>query len=469
LNLEKRKDVLDSKETGEWKIKLNGEGQKKFTLKTTPAQTLVIGFAAVIMIGAILLTLPAAVRPGESVNFLTSLFTATSAVCVTGLVVVDTGTHWTTFGHIIILALIQVGGLGFMTMATFLYLLLGRRIGLKQRLIIQESLNYTSLAGIVRLAKYVLFFTFITEIFFAAILSIRWSYDMGWQKGLWFGLFHAVSAFNNAGFDLFGEFRSLTAYAGDATVTLCITTLIILGGIGFSVIVDIVRRLKESRHLALHTKLVLSVSGLLILFGTIFIYFLEYDNTLRGLSPLGKVLASYFQAVSPRTAGYNTLDIGALHAATQFLIVILMFIGASPGSTGGGIKTTTFGALAISVWCMIRGKEDTEILRRRIGKDQVYKSLAILLMATGLVTTVTLLLSITEKADFLAILFETTSAFGTVGLTMGITPDLTAFGRILIIITMFLGRLGPLTLAFALTTAKRKTRLRYPEEKIMVG
>jgi trk system potassium uptake protein TrkH len=460
---------LDRAETGEWKITLNVEKQKKFTLRTTPAQTLVIGFAALIMFGAILLTLPIAVQPGKEINFLTSLFTATSAVCVTGLVVVDTGTHWTTFGHIVILSLIQVGGLGFMTMATFLYLLLGRRIGLKQRLTIQESLNQTNLAGIVRLAKYVLFFTFVSELAFAAILSIRWSYDLGWQKGLWFGLFHAVSSFNNAGFDLFGGFKSLTDYAGDATVTICITTLIILGGIGFSVIVDIVRRLKEPGHLALHSKMVLAVTGLLIFFGTIFIYLLEYDNTLRNLSPLGKVLASYFQAVSPRTAGYNTLDIGALYSATQFLIVILMFIGASPGSTGGGIKTTTFGSLAISIWCMIRGKEDAEVFHRRIGKDQIYKSLAILLMATGLVTVVTMLLSITEKADFLVILFETISAFGTVGLTMGITPELTPPGRILIIMTMFLGRLGPLTLAFALSRAKRKAHLRFPEEKIMVG
>lgn len=446
-----------------------GGGKRKFMLRATPAQILVLGFAAIIFLGAILLTLPMAVQPGKDTNFLTSLFTATSAVCVTGLVLVDTGTHWTTFGHIVILTLIQIGGLGFMTMATFFYLLLGRRIGLKQRLIIQESMNYTSLAGIVRLARYVLFFTFVTELSFAAILSLRWSYDLGWQKGLWFGLFHSISSFNNAGFDLFGEFQSLTAYAGDATVTLCITTLIILGGIGFSVIVDIVKHFKESGRLQLHTKLVLSVSGFLILAGTIIIYLLEYDNTLQGLSPLGKVLASYFQAVTPRTAGYNTLDMGALHSATQFLIVILMFIGASPGSTGGGIKTTTFGSLAVSVWCMIKGKENTEIFQRRIGQEQIYKSLAILLLAGGLVTIVTLLLTITEKADFLALLFETTSAFGTVGLTMNFTPHLTIFGRILIIMTMFLGRLGPLTLAFAMARAKQKTRLRYPEEKIMVG
>lgn len=444
-------------------------GQKKFMVRTTPAQTLVIGFAAIIFFGAILLTLPVSVQPGREINFLTSLFTATSAVCVTGLVVVDTATHWTTFGHIVILTLIQVGGLGFMTMATFLYLVLGRRIGLKQRLIIQESLNQTNVAGIVRLARYVLFFTFIVEFSFAAILALRWSVDLGWQKGLWFGLFHSVSSFNNAGFDLFGNFKSLTDYAGDATVTLCITTLIILGGIGFSVIVDLVRRLKEPGHLSLHTKMVLSVTGLLILFGTVIIFLLEYDNTLQNLSPLGKVLASYFQAVTPRTAGYNTLDMGALHSATQFFIIILMFIGASPGSTGGGIKTTTFGTLAISVWSMIRGKAEPDVFERRIGQGLVFKSLAIMFIASSLVVIVSLLLSITEKADFLTLLFETTSAFGTVGLTMGVTPKLTSLGRILIIITMFLGRVGPLTLAFALSRARQKAHMRYPEEKILVG
>jgi len=450
--------------------KLTGNGdQKRFTVRTTPAQTLVIGFAAIILFGAVLLTLPVSVQPDREVSFLTSLFTATSAVCVTGLVVVDTGTHWTTFGHIVILALIQVGGLGFMTMATFLYLVLGRRIGLKQRLMIQESLNQTNLAGIVRLARYVLLFTFAVEISFAVILALRWSVELGWRKGMWFGLFHSVSSFNNAGFDLFGNFKSLTDYNGDAIVTLCITTLIIIGGIGFSVIMDLVRRLKERGHLSLHTKMVLTVTGLLIFCGTVIIFLLEYDNTLQNLNPLGKVLASYFQAVTPRTAGYNTLDIGALHSATQFFIVILMFIGASPGSTGGGIKTTTFGALVISVWSMIKGKAEAEVFERRVGQDLVFKSLAIMFIASLLVVVVTLLLSITEKADFLTLLFETTSAFGTVGLSMGVTPKLTSMGRILIIITMFLGRVGPLTLAFALSRSKLKSHLRYPEEKILVG
>lgn len=446
-----------------------GERRKIIALRATPAQVLVIGFAAVILTGAALLTLPVAVQPGKEINFLASLFTATSAVCVTGLIVVDTGTHWTTFGHVVILSLIQVGGLGFMTMATFFAMLLGRRIGLRQRLIMQQSLNQTDVAGIVRLAKYVLILTVIIEMAFALILAVRWSFDLGWQKGLWFGFFHSISAFNNAGFDLFGNFKSMTGYVEDVTVTLCITTLIILGGIGFSVMVDVLRHFRKPVRLSLHTKMTLSITGLLIFAGTILVFLLEYNNTLQDLSPLGKALAAYFQAVTPRTAGINTLDLGALRAATQFLIIILMFIGASPGSTGGGIKTTTFGTLVVSVWSMARGKEDAEIFRRRIGREQIYKSVVILLLATLLVVVVTLLLSITENADFLAVLFETTSAFGTVGLTMGLTPNLTTAGRILIILTMFLGRVGPLTVAFAISRQKRKSSLRYPEENIIVG
>jgi len=448
---------------------LNGGHYKKFIVNATPPQVLVAGFATVILIGALLLSLPASVRPGQDGSFLTALFTSTSAVCVTGLVVVDTAANWTVFGHIVILLLIQVGGLGFMTMATFFALLLGRRIGLRQRLLIQEALNQTDVAGIVRLAKYVLVFTFLSEFLFAAILAVRWSLEMGWEKGVWYGLFHAVSAFNNAGFDLFGDFRSLTGYAGDITVTLCITTLIILGGIGFSVIVDVSRHLKEPIRLSLHTKLTLLMTALLLAAGTLLILILEANNSLKALSPLGKILAAYFQSVTPRTAGYNTMDMGALREATQFLIVILMFIGASPGSTGGGIKTTTLGTLAVAIASMARGKEDAEIFRRRIGQDQIYKAVAILLLATTLVVAVSLILTMTEKADFLTIVFEATSAFGTVGLTMGLTPKLTEAGRVLIILTMFLGRVGPLTVAFALAQNRRKKGARYPEEKIVVG
>ncbi|MCL6634904.1 MAG: TrkH family potassium uptake protein [Peptococcaceae bacterium] len=412
--------------------------------------------------------MPFALQPGARPDFLTALFTATSAVCVTGLVVVDTGTHWSLAGQIIILVLIQVGGLGFMTMATLFSILMGRRINLRERLLIKEALNQINVEGVVRLARYVLFFTFGTELLFALVLGVRWAADLGWWRGMWFGLFHAVSAFNNAGFDLFGGFKSLTGYAEDAVVTLSITTLIILGGIGFSVIADIYRT-RKWRKLSLHSKLVLLVTAILLVAGMVLILLLEWSNTLAGLSPAGKFLAAWFQSVTPRTAGYNTLDIAALHGSTQFLLIVLMFIGASPGSTGGGIKTATFGVLSLAVLSQVAGREDAEIFGRRIPKIQIYKSLAIMFMAVALVMTIAFLLEITEEADFLKVLFETVSAFGTVGLTMGLTPELTTAGRLLIITTMFLGRLGPLTVAFALAQRRKRALIRFPEENIIVG
>ncbi len=448
----------------------NGDVPRRFVLRFSPPQVLVFGFLSLIFTGAILLTLPAAVKPGQQVNFLTSLFTATSAVCVTGLTVVDTAGHWSTFGQAVILSLIQVGGLGFMTMATFFAMLLGRRIGLRQRLIMQESLNQTNVAGIVRLAKYVLIFTFSVEMFFAAVLAVRWSADLGWQKSIWYGIFHAVSAFNNAGFDLFGNYRSLTGYVEDVTVNTCVTALIILGGLGFSVVVELIQYFKGTRrYLTLHTKLVLLVTGFLIIGGTALIFALEKQNALLNLSTKGKFLASFFQAVTPRTAGFNTLDIAYLRPATQFLLILLMFVGASPGSTGGGVKTTTLGILAAFVWSFARGRADVEVFRRRLAREQIYKAVTIICISLLLVVTVSFLLSITESASFLAVLFETVSAFGTVGLSTGLTPQLSVPGRILIAATMFLGRVGPLTVAFAAAQVRSRASLRYPEEKIMVG
>ncbi|MGB9803710.1 TrkH family potassium uptake protein [Desulfofundulus sp.] len=434
----------------------------------TPPQVLVLGFAAVILAGALLLMLPVSSRSGRVTDFLTALFTATSAVCVTGLVVVDTGTYWSSFGQAVILTLIQVGGLGFMSMATLFFILMGRRIGLKERLIIQESLNQLRVAGVVRLVRAVVLFTFLTEGIFASILSLRFYFDYGFPRCLWLGVFHAVSAFNNAGFDLMGGFRSLTGYVSDPVVTLSITSLIILGGLGFAVVMELYNY-PHTRRLSVHTRLVLRTTGALILCGATLFGLLEWGHILRDLPLSGKVLASYFQAVTPRTAGFNTVDIGRLHSATQFLIIILMFIGASPGSTGGGIKTTTFALLGITLCSLSRGKEDVEVFRRRIPPWQVYKALSVTLWAILLVSTVTLLLNVTEGGDFLAALFETVSAFGTVGLSMGLTPHLSPAGRVAIILTMFAGRVGPLTLAYAFAQRRRKTAIRYPEEKIMVG
>jgi trk system potassium uptake protein TrkH len=440
---------------------------KPFFRRFSPPQILVGGFAIVILMGAALLCLPLSTASGQQTGFLTALFTATSAVCVTGLVVVDTGTYWSIFGQAIILFLIQVGGLGFMTTATFFFLLMGRRIGLKERMLIRESLNQLNMAGIVRMVKAVLLFTLVTEGVFTLILSWRWFPELGWPRCLWFGLFHSISAFNNSGFDVFGQFRSLTGYVNDVVVNFSITTLIILGGIGFSVVLEVYNW--RCKKLSVHTRLVIIITVLLILTGFLLLLLLEWSNTLRFLPLQGKFLAAYFQSVVPRTAGFNTVDISHLRSATQFLLIILMFIGASPGSTGGGIKTTTFGLLLMAGWSLAAGKEDVEILNRRIPSRQVYKALSVLLLAMSLVIIMTLVLSVTEERDFLTTLFETVSAFGTVGLSMGLTPQLTDPGRIAIIFTMFSGRLGPLTLTYALAQRRRKPFVRHPEEKIIIG
>lgn len=453
------------------KLSVSGYENKK-SLSLSPPQILVFGFAAVILLGALLLTMPFASAEGRYTGFVDALFTATSAVCVTGLVVVDTGTYWSTAGQVIILALIQVGGLGFMTMATFIFLLLGKKIGLKTRLVMQASLNQDNLQGIVNLGKYVLIFTFVTEAIFALALALRWSLDMDAPKAAWYGLFHSVSAFNNAGFDLFGAFRSLTGYVEDPVVTFSITTLIILGGIGFGVVMEMINFIKYRSRPHTHTKLALVTTFILITAGTLLIYIFECHNTLEPLSGVGKMLASYFQSVTPRTAGYNTLDIAAMHGYTQFLIIVLMFIGASPGSTGGGIKTTTFATLAVSILSLSRGQTEATVFKRGISHDQVAKSAAILILSLTLVAAVSTALMITEQQDnFLKVLFETVSAFGTVGLTMGLTPELSTAGKILIIMTMFLGRLGTITmvLAFAQRSKKSPARIKYPRGNIMVG
>lgn len=446
--------------------------ENKRNRSLSPPQVLLFGFAAVILMGALLLSMPFASADGRHTGFIDALFTATSAVCVTGLVVVDTGTYWSAAGQFIILLLIQVGGLGFMTMATFLFLLLGKKIGLKARLVMQASLNQDSLQGIVNLGKHVLIFTFLTESLFAVILALRWRLDMDAHKAVWYGIFHSVSGFNNAGFDLFGGFRSLTGYVVDPVVTFSITTLIILGGIGFGVVMEVINLIRYKSRPHTHTKLVLATTLILITAGAFFIYIFEYNNTLGTLSGSGKILASYFQSVTPRTAGFNTLDIGAMHDYTQFMIILLMFIGASPGSTGGGIKTTTFAILAVSILSLSRGQTEATIFRRGISHDQVAKSAAILILSLTLVAVVSTALMITEQQEnFLMVLFETVSAFGTVGLTMGMTPDLSTGGKILITMTMFLGRVGTMTMiiAFAQRSKKSPAKLKYPRGNIMVG
>lgn len=438
--------------------------------RLSPAQVLVLGFATVILIGAVLLSLPVASASGKPTAFIDALFTSTSAVCVTGLVVVDTGTHYSLFGQIVILLLIQVGGLGFMTMATLFAFLMGKRIRLRERLLIQEAYNQLTMEGVVRLARMVLLITFAIEGTAALILALRWWPEFGLTRGVYYGLFHSVSAFNNAGFDLFGGFRSLTPFVSDTTVNTVISLLIIIGGLGFGVIMEVYSK-RSWRKFSLHTKSVLSISAILLLMGMLSVFVLEYSNskTFAQLSLGGKLLAAWFQSVTPRTAGFNTIDISSMRTATQFLIIILMFVGASSGSTGGGIKTTTAGTLFSAVWAVMRGRSDAELFERRLPKEIVFRALTITLAALTLVMLVTMFLTITEKSDFLTILFEATSAFGTVGLSMGLTTKLSLLGKIAIMFTMYAGRVGPLTLGFAIAQKQEQPVCRFAEEKIIVG
>lgn len=441
--------------------------QRAVSLRLSPPQLLVLGFAAVITAGTLLLLCPFAAA-GRQADFLTALFTATSAVCVTGLVVVDTGTFWSSWGQAVILLLIQTGGLGVMTMGTLFAILLGKRIGFRERLVIRESLNNINVAGVVRLVRSILLYTVAIEATFALILGLRFVADFGWKQGMWFGLFHAVSAFNNAGFDLMGGFRSLTQYVNDPVVTLGVALPIVMGGLGFAVVVDIFTH-RRWRKLSLHSKFVLVLTFLLIACGMVVFLALEHNHALAGLAPGAKLGAAFFHAVTPRTAGFSTVEVAKMCAATQFFIIVLMFIGASPGSTGGGIKTTTFGALGLAVLSLARGKEDAELFGRRIPKEQIYRALGVFLTALAVVTLATTVLLISEKRDFLALLFETVSAFGTVGLSTGVTSELTPFGKVVLILTMFIGRVGPLTVAFALALRPQRGAVRYPEEKLMIG
>ncbi|EKN65789.1 TrkH family potassium uptake protein [Neobacillus bataviensis LMG 21833] len=436
-----------------------------------PPKILVLGFAAIILIGSILLTLPASTTNGQGLTFLNAIFTATSATCVTGLVVVDTGTTFTLFGQLVILFMIQVGGLGFMTFATLFALLLGKRISLKERILLQESLNNLSMEGVVRLARRILIFTAVIEFAGALILSIRFSFEMPVGKAIYYGIFHSISNFNNAGFDIFGHYQSLTGYVGDPTVVLTICSLITIGGIGFIVMNEIFE-FRSSKRLSLHTKIVLITSSLLLIGGTIGIFLFEFSNekTLKPLSFSGKVLGALFQSVAARTDGANTLNIAEMSQTSLLLIVFLMFVGASPGSTGGGIKTTTFTTLVGAIWSQIRGKEDVIFFRNRVEYETIYKALTVSFSALFLVFTITMLLTITERGtDFLKLLFEATSAFGTVGLSMDLSRDLSPLGKMLITFTMFAGRVGPLTIAFAITMRRNPDSFRYPKGKIMIG
>ncbi|MDT8899695.1 TrkH family potassium uptake protein [Anaeroselena agilis] len=442
--------------------------QSLFKLNLTPYQVLVSGFAGLILAGALLLATPWAAQSGEGTNFLDALFTATSAVCVTGLVVVDTGTHYSLFGQTVILLLIQFGGLGVMTVSTLLAVMLGKKIHLRERLLIQEATNQIELSGVVRLTLYIIKVTLLVEFIGGTNLAMRWYQDFG-AKGIYYGYWHGVSAFCNAGFDLFGDFRSITSYVADPAVVFTIAGLIVVGGIGFTVIADVWNQ-RSFRQLSLHSKLTVSVSGLLIFLGMMLIIVFESGGKVfNELSPAAKVLAGFFQSVTTRTAGFSTVDIGSMREGTLLIIILLMYIGASPSSTGGGIKTTTAGIIAASVFGFIRGKKEVELFHRHVVQASITKAVTIAVISAGLIIAVTLAMTLTEQAPLLNILFEVTSAFGTVGLSTGITPNLSTAGKMMIIFTMFAGRVGSLTLVLSLALKKQNGKLLYPEGKVIIG
>jgi trk system potassium uptake protein len=453
---------------------------KKYKLQ--PPQVIVLSFLAVIAVGTFLLNLPIAASTGSKTSFIDSLFTATSAVCVTGLIVQNTGTFFSSFGRLVIVCLIQAGGLGIMTFSTMFAILLGRRLSISENVTVKSALSHTRIEGLSRLVLYIVIFTFSVEMIGAALLYIRWSsiFDWGVIVTAERAVFHAVSAFCNAGFSFFP--RSLEVFSKDIFVLSVFAVLIVIGGLGFIVFMDIPklkfwrkdRRLIFSR-ISLQTKIVILVSFFLIIIGAMAVCIFESNFALRGMGLKEKVLSCVFTSVTARTAGFNVIDTASLRPVTLFVIIMLMFIGASPGSTGGGIKTATFGIILASFYSMFRNRDRITIFKRTIPKETYRRAAVIAFLALGVVILSTFLLSATESIPahsshyFLSMLFESTSAFGTVGLSTGVTPGLTDWGKIIIICTMFIGRVGPLTLALAIALRSEKVEYRYPEEKLMVG
>ena len=443
----------------------------KINFKLKGVQILALGFIFVILVGALILTLPISTTSGESTNFLDALFTATSAVCVTGLIVVDTGTYWNMFGQTVIMILIEIGGLGFMSFTTLIAIILGKKITLRERLILQDAMNTFNIQGLVKMVKYVLVFTVSVQFFGALLFSTQFVPEYGLEKGIFYSIFHSISAFCNAGFDVLGNFSSLTSYNSNAVVILVASALIIIGGLGFTVWSELYSS-KSLKKVSLHSKMVILMTTVLVLGGTVLMFLFENNNvnTIANMSFMDKVMNSFFASVTPRTAGFNSISTDGMTTAGQFLTIILMFIGGSPGSTAGGIKTTTIGILIVTIICVIQGREDSEVFKRRFSKDLVYKAFTLIFIGISLVIVVTMLLSYTEKgASFISLFYETVSAFGTAGLTLGLTSELSSIGKVLIMFMMYLGRVGPLTVVLSITRKKINSGIKYPEGKILIG
>lgn len=433
---------------------------------------LAVGFALIILAGSLILMLPIASREREWTSFLDALFTATSATCVTGLVVADTYQHWSLFGQLVILTLIQIGGLGFITIGAYISVLLKKKIGLRERTAIHESISTIEIAGVVRLVKRIIQGTLFFELIGAALLSVRFVPQFGAARGIYFGIFHSISAFCNAGFDLMGireEYSSLVAYEGDVLVNLTIMGLIIVSGIGFLVWDDFGRNKFRFKKYLLHSKIMLVASGVLILSGAALFFLFERNGVLADMTVKEKILGALFASVSPRTAGFNTTDLGSMSDAARLLTMILMFIGGGSGSTAGGIKVTTAVVMLLMAGATIRSTPGVNIFGRRLEEDVVRRASAIVVYNITLILTVSMIILAIQRLPFTDVFMETFSAMGTVGLSTGITRSLLPASRVLIILLMYFGRLGSLT--FALVFAQRKVvpPIQQPVEKIVVG
>lgn len=444
-----------------------------------PARKILLGFALIILLGSLLLHIPAASRSGTETDALTCLFTATSATCVTGLVVVDTWSHWSLFGQCIILALIQIGGLGFLSIAAIVSFLLGRRISMRERMEMSAALNMQELSGVIRLTRHVIAATFVLEGVGAAALATRFVPQFGLWEGIYRGIFHSVSAFCNAGFDLMGEktpFSSLTSYAEDPVVNGTILLLIIVGGLGFYVWGDVAAAICSHRarwqHLTVHTRLVLIVTGILLAAGTLIFYGCERSNpaTLGGMNEPQKWMAALFQSVTYRTAGFNTVDLSAARDSTTLASYALMLIGGSPGSTAGGVKTTALAIVVLSMAATLTGKRDVNVFHRRIPPMAVRTAVTLVCLGISISFVSAFVLMAADGIPMQGALFETTSAFATVGLSMGYTSTLSVLSKVCLMLEMYIGRVGILTLGLGLLTPRASEPLyRYPETHIMIG
>ena len=444
---------------------------RNFMRKLSTSQIIILGFAAVILLGSLLLMLPIANRGGKGLSFLDSLFTATSATCVTGLVVADTWTQFNLLGQIILLALIQVGGLGYMTMMLQASLLMGRKIGLRQRSVMMESVSAQRLSDVLTLLRYILGGTALIEGTGAVLLAFRFIPELGLARGIWYAVFHSVSAFCNAGFDLMGfrePYSSLTHYVYDPLVNLTAVALVLLGGLGFLVWRDVRENGLPLRRYSLHSKLMLTATLVLTVGGTALFWLAERDNLLSGMTAGQQALAALFQAVSPRTAGFNTVDLAKLTSGGGLLTIVLMFIGAGPGSTGGCLKVTTVVVCLLTLAAYIRGRREVGAFNRRLDEEQIHRSAAGVTLYMTLAMAGGFLILATQPFPLQDALFEVFSALSTVGLSTGITRDLSPLNRAVVIVMMYCGRIGSLSMLMALAQ-RSAPRVKDPVEHITIG